>query len=553
VFAPEVAPNPARETRYVNVELEDHPAGEPLAVGEPYTLAFGVDVRALPGAVASTHFPDTLVFAPDSDVGEVQLTVQLNGTDFDISEATRPLRVPRRGKARAKARFDIVPRHEGPSTLRATLHHEGNLVQQIELTFAVGGATREPVRVTATGRPLSAAQGLRPRPLALSLRPSPAGGYDCTMWKPVSKEARLPIQQGLLAKAADVARQALLRVVMHEEGGEPVFQTGIDIPEAAEREALRVMARAGARLFQQLFYGPDAGPDARQIGDALRRRAGDRTGHLALQILATKAPLPWSMLYIGDASAGATLEWDNFLGMRHVIEQFPAQPDDSVFDSVIPSDRPALAVGINVHTGIDAQMEADHVARQRAFWERAAAARRVRVTPRTTGAEVVSALGDASTADQILYFYCHAESAGLDDRAGPDASCLVLSDASLSLGDLNLDAPTSVRLPGTPLVFINACESAQLSPAFYDGFVPYFMDKGARGVIGTECRMPACFATEWAGRFFERFLDGAPLGEAVLELRREFLREHRNPLGLLYSVHCDGDTRIEPALAAASG
>lgn len=50
--------------------------------------------------------------------------------------------------------------------------------------------------------------------------------------------------------------------------------------------------------------------------------------------------------------------------------------------------------------------------------------------------------------------------------------------------------------------------------------------------------------------FFIRFLDGEPLVEAFLALRREFLVEHRNPLGLLCTIHCDGDTRIQPALAA---
>ena len=51
------------------------------------------------------------------------------------------------------------------------------------------------------------------------------------------------------------------------------------------------------------------------------------------------------------------------------------------------------------------------------------------------------------------------------------------------LGDLYLDAPTTTMMGGQPLVFINACESAALSGAFYDGFVPYFMAKGARGVV----------------------------------------------------------------------
>ena len=238
--------------------------------------------------------------------------------------------------------------------------------------------------------------------------------------------------------------------------------------------------------------------------------------------------------------------------MRHLIEQIPLQNTLTVSDSVIASDKPKLAVSVNVNSGIDAQMGVDFVAQQQSFWERAMASRNlVRVT-RSTGAEVVKALAAGSTEDQILYFYCHAQSTGLADLGGPDGSSLVLTDGRITLGDLNLDAPTSTLLRGNPLVFINACESAEMSPAFYDGFVPYFMAKGARGVVGTECKTPALFAAAWAKRFFERFLDGEPLGEAFLGLRREFLERHGNPLGLLYAVHCDGDTQIKPAVAAVN-
>lgn len=72
----------------------------------------------------------------------------------------------------------------------------------------------------------------------------------------------------------------------------------------------------------------------------------------------------------------------------------------------------------------------------------------------------------------------------------------------------------------------------------------------AQGQIGPR----AYFATEWAQRFFIRFLRGRRLGEAFLELRREFMEKHNNPLGLLYAVHYNADTRIAPpkdvALAA---
>jgi hypothetical protein len=119
----------------------------------------------------------------------------------------------------------------------------------------------------------------------------------------------------------------------------------------------------------------------------------------------------------------------------------------------------------------------------------------------------------------------------------------------LTLADLKLLAPMHRLLPGAPLVFINACESAEMSPLFYDGFVPYFMAKGARGVIGTECEIPALFAAEFAPRFFDRFLAGdESLGEVMHALRREFYEQHNNIMGLLYAAYCDADTLVTPGI-----
>jgi len=208
-----------------------------------------------------------------------------------------------------------------------------------------------------------------------------------------------------------------------------------------------------------------------------------------------------------------------------------------------------LEVSVNLNRSIDGEMRVTWVKDQETFWTETQGKRaRLRVTSRTQREEFLTALSDDATADQILYFYGHAESAALGARGGADASALVVSDGRVTLGELNTSAPTDIKLRGNPLVFINACESAELSPLFYDGFVPYFMGKGARGVIGTECRTPGRFAAEWATRFFERFLDGEPVGATFLALRREFLEQHRNPLGLLYAVHCDGDTQVYPAL-----
>lgn len=545
---PSDQPTAPEPRRWFTALLEDHPADEPLTAGEPCTIAFGVDVSERADAVgqAPITVPVSTLFEPGEHV--VELTVQVDSDDFDVSDRERPLRLRRTGVSLNRARFDVVPRHDGHCTLTATFHRGGNFVHQMLLTFPVGTAATGGVAVEQSGRLATAAAGLHERDLTLVITPDGAG-YQCVSIGTRAAPARLVITPQLLATAVDELRAKLLDVVQVVHDGEYVFQTRVDIPAEAEAAALRTMARAGARLFQQIFRGPAAGADARALGDWLREAGDGDWPSLTVQVVSTGVPIPWSLLYLGDVSSGAELSWDRFLGMRHLVEQIPYIGTPS-HDTAVVTSHPRLAVSINVNTTIDTAMSSTFVADQQQWWTAASqvAGTRLAVAARTTTAEFLQALADPATSDQILYFYGHATSASLTARGGPDASALVLSDGRLTLEDLNLDAPDDVQLPGKPLVVLNACESADLSPLFYDGFVPYFLAKGARGVVGTEAKTPAMFATHWATEFFGRLLAGQTIGQAVLQLRREFVERHRNPLGLLYAVHCDQDTRIVPPL-----
>ncbi len=548
--APErVAERPAQ--RSFVAELEDHPPDQPLKTDEQYTIAFSVGDPP-PSAIATSPFPDETLAAAWKDVEELDLTVQLDSDDFEIfGDSTRPLRVPRTGRSRGKARFDIAPRHDGDCRLVASVNYRGNFVHQMEVTILVGGRGRAAVGVSARGRPPESAVALEPRDISIVLEPAPASGFTCTVMGSVTGRTVLPIKATELAAAVNSARQAMMSVIQAEHAGALVFQTGIDIPAPARDLALRTLARAGARLFQRLFLPPGGGADVRNLGEWLRDQAMDPGCRLKVQVVADQAPLPWALLYLGEASEGSSLDWDYFLGMRHVVEQLPLQPYLDTRNNQIPS-RPELAVSVNVNTFIDPSMGITLVAGHQRYWKDTAAARPgLTLISRSTKSEVVRALADGHTADQVVYFYCHA-TAGGQNNGDPDAAEIIMGrNDKTSLADLNLDAPTTIRLAGNPLVFINACESADLSPLFYNGFVPYFMAKGARGVIGTECKTPVLFAIEWANAFFDRFLDGATVGETVLTLRQDFLGEHGNPLGLIYAVHCDADTRIAPSLARA--
>jgi hypothetical protein len=538
----ELEPEPEPKKRYINAEIEDHAPDAPLHMGEVYTLAFDVDTELRDTALGGDEFG----YRFQDDEQMVELTIQLSSDDFDIYTEPQKLRVPRTGKSKGKARFDIEPRHEGESVINAVFLKDGNFIQLVTLKLQVGGADQPGVLSAETlGRPVDAAFVVQPRDVSLTILKSDTG-FQAILSGAVGAMATLPVTEPQLDQMITQVRQELQGIVHMEVGSKKIYQAQIDIPLQVNQVALARLAKAGFRLYQRIFYGPAADAQANLLGDRLREMA--RREMLKIQIFSQHFTLPWGILYMADEFDPDDIDPELFLGLKHIIEHIPLQPTMQVISGQVESDPP-LTVSLNVNTDIDQQMGMPFIANQVTDWQKISQSSNTQVLVRETKDEVTQALADVSTPDQILYFYCHAVSRSLAEGGGPDASTLVLSgQGHLTLEDLNLFAPTKKVLPGAPLVFINACESAELSPLFYDGFVPYFMAKGARGVIGTECETPALFAAEWAKRFFNHFLTGKSLGQAFLDLRREFYFQHNNLMGLLYALYCDGDTQIVPGL-----
>lgn len=536
-------------SRWLHARVE---GAEGLVVERWAVLNFDVGREARTDVAAQAELLDEALFT--SEEAEASLTIQLDSADFDLLERVRVLRVPRAGVPAEAARFALRPLHPGRSELDAIVHKDGNFLHQFRIVFDVDGPGALPVETVGRGRSMAGAAQLQPRTLGLLLAPIP-GGYDCTVWGAVCGRARLPVTPAQLATAIEGVRQSLERVIQYRDSEyRLVFQDGLDIPEDACALALAELARAGVSLFRLLFFGPGSARDAQHVGQFLRETLIAEGPPITLQVLGEAAPVPWGLLYLGSMRVGAPLDWNAFLGMRHVVENLPLQNELAVHANAIPSNAPRLDLGVFMNDAIDIQMRERFVARQRQFFSALAAERQTLQLRFGNGAAdlKLAVTGEKSTV-QIVYLFCHASAAGLADGGGPEAAALYLDgDFALTLGELRQQSDEVGLLAGQPLVFINACESAQLSPAFYDGFVPFLMSRGARGVIGTECRTPAVFAEAWAQRFFPRFLDGEPLGEVFLALRREFLRKHGNPLGLLYAVHCDGDTAVTPAASTSA-
>jgi len=547
------------QERYLNCQIEDHEVLEPLQTGEIYTLAFSVDLIAQAAAVV---FDGERVFTEEEEV--VKLAVHINTKDFFVhTTGSQTLVVPRKGKSKNKARFDIEPKRPGEGEVTVVFFKNNNFIQGMTVRLNVGDPAKGAITgVEKVGRSPEGAFAVQPRDVSLFIKNTGAG-FDITMVGVVAAEATLPLTLPQLDQMASRVRQALKDIVYMGKGsagiqvypkGTPmpadvdlVYQSHITIPADVNAEALKRLSRAGYLLYQDIFYGPSASAEANLLGDKLCELASKET--LKIQIVSQEFLLPWGVLYLAPEYDPANINPSCFLGLKHIIEHIPIQQHMSSMQGTIPS-RPLLSVGVNFNTDIDSQLSMSVVRDQQAFWKGIQQSGLVQVSERTSGDEVYQSLTGAAPVDQILYFYCHAVSYQLNDPAGPGSSYLKLSNQQrVSLDELRLRASVKKPLSGSPLIFINACESAELSPLFYGGFMPYFTSRGARGMIGTECETPARFAAGWANEFFQEFLAGDnTLGEVILKLRQKYYYQDNNLMGLLYALYCDGDTRIDPGI-----
>jgi hypothetical protein len=534
---------PATET-WLHHELEDIAAGSALKVGKWYTLAFYFDPEKPQDGTTDVQPIDPRDLLTEDTA---TLRVQLESSSFAIANQVLPIKLCRDGRSTERTRFGISPLMEGDGSIVATLHKDGNFVTRLVIAYRVGGVdSPQPKAVQSSPATPQMVPVVARQPRDFSIYISAAGtNYDCVVSGVVASSARLTCTRDLVSASADRIKDALLALVTTPAAkGGLDYQKGLQVEIVDSERALKQLAIAGEALFRTLFFGPAAGLDSISLGDYLRKQATDPNAELELQIIGHALPIPWSLLYLGDLQQ--PLSWEFFLGYRHIVEQIPLQTGLFVSDPTITT-QPSFTISANVNTSIDVAMKATYVKDQVEFWKDLSnKVTSVQFSCRENGSTFLSAALDRGTADKLMYFFCHAKSADL--KAGPDSSSLVFKDGAVTLGQLS-QRNQLTPFSGAPLVLINACESADLSPLFYEGFVPYFASRGARGVIGTECKVPAVFAADWARRFFAGILAGESVGRVARDLRRDYLAQCNNHLAFLYAVHCNADTRMNPAIA----
>jgi hypothetical protein len=148
----------------------------------------------------------------------------------------------------------------------------------------------------------------------------------------------------------------------------------------------------------------------------------------------------------------------------------------------------------------------------------------------------------------VVYFYCHGEKT---HASNPETylgvgmrECIKASEfrgwvqSWLIENKLIWD---EVR----PLVFVNACHSAEIHPKTLISYLDAFIGTArAAGVIGTEVRVQQDLAMNVAERFFDLLLgQGKSVDEALRTIRLELLA-NGNLLGLVYTSYCWAELRV---------
>jgi len=530
---------------WINAFIQTYDLSEPQQKRNMFALVFDVNTELRKTSLCRARFIQPSIFKSVEEHEE--LTIYLSSDDFVIHTGSQQLQVASNGTSLGKVYFQVEPKHQGEGLIKAFLLRSGNYIQSIELKIPSGACdgkrlvSSEPLR-----RSVVALFDVKPRDVHLNFHTT-SSGFKLYFSNGVLQTCDLHITPHEIANMIDTMHKKLNKIInIKINGNKAVYQSEISIPEEVNGKALKYLAEAGFLLYRRLFFSQSADAQVNRIGNDLRKMTQGKK--LKIVIVSDRFLFPWDILYTTERWDDKNINPEMFLGFKHIIEHIPMQQERRVTGLTIES-RGGLNVCLNVDDNIDQEMGVTLVKDQLNYWKKHEYNNIIKVTVNKTREGVLNFLTNTSFFAQILYFYCHAGSKSPTESNEFNDSYLKFSDSEcLKLKDLELYAPLQQSLPGIPLVFINACESAKLSPLFYEGFLPYFMSKGARGIIGTECEVPALFAAEWAKRFFNKFLSGTPLGQTFLELRQEFLNEHNNLLGLLYTLYCDGDTQIVPGI-----
>ena len=567
------------------------PAGQALRAGDWYEVE--VAVRLRPTGIPPEAGERRPLREPRQKA-DVTLHVTAEGDGFEVAEAVDTLVLPPRGDSTKHAVFRVRPlaetaTRESLAELRVRLYYLFNLLEEVVVRAEVVGRFDDPARPRlGLAAPIAFRQARLERlyldldhvqPRALHVDVGRAGdrflfrfAFYNDLDRRVEFLAAAPLAATDLEDLLVGVRRAWYELALSD-----TFATRLEAPPREFTAMVRRLASLGHTLWVKLFKLERDSAMAR-VGAWLQEHppAAGATIQVALAREAAGFAFPWALLYDRPLPARSyeLPDAEGFWGLRYAIEQQPP--------ALKGTDEP-VAAAEGVDLGFMQWQPFRNIGLQNALMEELARQSGGRFRPSRPPIDAAAdcyALLDAGRA-HILYFYAHGSTRrrGTDTAAArdlelfrerydglpPDSPLRAVYEPfvrQVAAGDGELDRSwieltygklyleelyDRVALLGRrPLVILNLCESAQLTPALADSFVHFFLDRGASAVVGTECPMTIEFAHPFAERLLCE-LFGRCAGRRRPARRAAPLHGPAQPAGARLHPVRAGDGRLPPA------
>jgi hypothetical protein len=313
--------------------------------------------------------------------------------------------------------------------------------------------------------------------------------------------------------------------------------------------AANQLAQLGANLFSNLFFADGASPLI-ELGERISGLPEGSQVTIAADLESDRLILPWGFIYDGrppeDERSGITAR-DKFWGRRFQLVIRPSLKPETAAP-------PARGSADLVMGSLYEMPEAAKIA---AYVEGLKQRKVVQLTDITIDKAWLPLL--AKQPFDLLHFLCHgcteiSDVLLLNALQGVTrGSPLQYFESSAKqvylhtrFGDATLaELQRQIKeLPSSPVVLLSMCHSAQVSSSG-QSFVVFFLNRGARAVVGTEGPNPFEFAAEMDEGIIERLLSPQSrmsLSAAVWQTRKTKIDE--NILALIYTVYGDGHATL---------
>lgn len=567
------------DRRYSDITLfEDDqqslvPAADALSSSKSYWLQ--VAIRVKPSGIPSMETRQPL--REHKQATDVQLYVAAEADGFKIDEPVDTLVLPPQGNSTKQAWFRVTPlqtKAGAVARIRLRVFYEFNLLEEIVFQAPVcddiGRWSKDSPRLGFYQRHLELEyvdiHDVAPREMHIGLERD--GDFFLFRFTFFNEErGKIEFAAPVALSASDLedllvgARRIWLRLALGE-----AYSTRLEAENEDFTRMVRLLATLGRNLWTRLFSFKTASALAR-VGKWLEAHplSDGALIHVSVDRDASQFVFPWALLYDRPLPKE---NWklpdpEGFWGMRYIVEQrsteLPRGSDE-------PDLRTALRIGNFQWKGFrNATLENDMMAR---FREQGQGALVVDLPPILRAERAYDLL--LNERPDVLYFFTHGHTrqrladlqsdSGKDlfqeffDALPPDSplrETYAKFEASLKAGDVDGDRSwielsygklylddlyeRIAELQSKPVVFLNMCESAQITPSLTDSLIHFFLDRNAKTVIGTECPMTVEFAHPFAEKLLTDVLAGESVGKSLLNSRRHFM-ERQNPLGLAYTL-----------------